>query len=329
MSAFSKIFGVVAILVVARLSVYTVDAGEFAYVTVLGRHEETFDGASGGAGLHFGWPWPIQTVQRLDRRTQQFDLPATEHLTRDVDDKVDKNLSIEAYVVWRIHDPNAANDEDAVNRFVTRIGSQDRVRSILAPRIISKLGALVGQKRMDEFINTKKGIVDEKMAELRDELLGSLKETGSLKNQVLKEYGIELIDIRLRRFNYPKATSNDIFARIRAERQKKAEDYRAEGDREAQNKISEANAAYRTVLAEANRKAERLKGEADAEAMRIRNEAHRQDPKFYEFVKDMEKLSSILTEKGAVLLLSAQRPLFQRLFNPPQAAPEEKENSKK
>src|SRR5882762_8242689 len=88
-----------------RLSVYTVDAAEFAYVTVLGEHMATYDGSDGdsGAGLHAGWPWPARSVQRLDRRLQQFDLPATELLTHDPEGKtVDKMLLVDAYVCWRI-----------------------------------------------------------------------------------------------------------------------------------------------------------------------------------------------------------------------------------
>src|SRR5438094_371411 len=106
-------FGVVLLVILmARLSVYTVDASEYAYVTTLGKPAGTFDGSDGeqGAGLHVGWPWPIQTVQRLDRRLQHFDLPATELLTHDAKGKtIDKTLSIEAYVCWRIADLDAVD----------------------------------------------------------------------------------------------------------------------------------------------------------------------------------------------------------------------------
>src|SRR5688500_16167023 len=108
MRTFLLIAFVVLLLVALRLCFFTVDAGEYAYVTVLGRPVATYDGGGDGAGLHFGWPWPIQAVQRLDRRVQAFDLPATEHLTPDLDNKtVDKNLSVEAYVVWRIDNEEA------------------------------------------------------------------------------------------------------------------------------------------------------------------------------------------------------------------------------
>src|SRR3954462_918241 len=88
----------VVFVIAARLSAYTVDASEYAYVTFLGTHLATHDGsdAERGAGLHVRWPWPLMSVQRLDRRLQQFDLPATELLTHDPEGKtIDKMLLVE------------------------------------------------------------------------------------------------------------------------------------------------------------------------------------------------------------------------------------------
>src|SRR5436190_1362019 len=122
MRTFLLIVVPVALIALARLSLYTVDAGEYAYVTLLGRPIATFDGAdSGEAGLHVGWPWPVQSVQRLDRRVQIFDLPATELLTHDPEGKtIDKTLSVEAYVVWKIA------DRDGVDAFVRTMGTPEK-----------------------------------------------------------------------------------------------------------------------------------------------------------------------------------------------------------
>ena len=139
----------------------------------------------------------------------------------------------------------------------------------------------------------------------------------SLQVQVAEEYGIELIDIRLRRFNYPTETSRAIFARIKSEREKKAEEYRADGELQAQNIISKADEEYRTRIAKARLDEEKIKTEADTEALRLRNDAHSQDLKFYAFLKEMEKLKSVLAENRTVLMLSTKRPLFKLLFDPP------------
>lgn len=301
-------------IVAVRLSAYTVDAAEYAYVTLLGAHVATYDGAAeaSGAGLHLGWPWPVQSVQRLDRRLQQFDLPATELLTHDPEGKtIDKMLLVEAYVCWRIA------DQDAVDLFVRRIGTVERASAILEPRIRSELGAAIGQMRMDDLVSTAaiagtgKTRVDGTVEALHHRLMETL------KRPVRDEYGIELVDIRLRRFSHPAQVRDSIFERIRSERMKKVAEHDSEGQRLASDIVTKAEVNARNMLAKAHADEVRVKGDADAGAMRIRNEAHRQDPEFYAFLKKMEKLQAILGDNKTVLLLSTNRPLFESLFQPP------------
>ncbi|HZZ77862.1 MAG TPA: protease modulator HflC [Gemmataceae bacterium] len=305
------IFLVIAVIVGVRLCCYTVDAAEYGYVTVLGQHRETFDGQT-DAGLKIGLPWPLEQVQRLDRRMQQFDLPAMEQLTHDPEgNTIDKLLLIEAYVCWKIA------DKDGVDRFVKRIGSPDRARSILGPRINGQLGAAIGQKRMDDLVNTSsagkagKTKVDVTVEELRQNLLDTL------TAQVRDEYGIELIDIRLRRFNHPVAVRESIYQRIRSERSKEAAKYKSEGERLAKNIESEADQDVREKLANARAAEEKIKAEADIAAQKIRNDAYSQDVKFYAFLKEMDELQSILGNSKTILLLSTHRPMFERIFQPP------------
>ena len=319
------IFLAIAALVLARWSFFTVDASEYVYVTVLGRPVATYDGADPDqAGLHFGWPWPIQALTRLDRRTQLFDLPTTELLTHDPDGKtIDKTLSVEAYVLWKIA------DADAVDRFIKRLGSAERARAILGPRINSQLGAAIGQMRMDDLVSTDAGTggttrVDESIRKLRAGLLDSL------RKQVRDEYGIDLIDIRLRRFSHPSEVRASIFDRIRSERRKKVTEYQSEGDRQAKNIESKAEAETRDLLAKARYEEEAIKSRADTDALRVRNQAQSQDPEFYAFLKQMDKLQSILSDNKATLLLSTHRSIFDLLFQPPrpkfEASPAEKKS---
>ena len=306
-----------------RLSVYTVDAAEFAYVTLLGEHTATFDGANGddGAGLHVGWPWPAQSVQRLDRRLQQFDLPPTELLTHDPEGKtIDKMLLVEAYVCWRIA------DRDAVDLFVRRIGTLERASALLEPRIRSELGAAIGQMRMNDLVSIEtvpgsaKTRVDVMIDGLHERLLKVL------QGPVRTEYGIELVDIRLRRFSHPAQVRDSIFERIKSERARKAAKYISDGELEARNIDTKADEESRKMLSQAHYDEVKIKGDADAEAMRIRNAAHRQDPEFYAFLKQMEKLQSILGDSKTVLLLSTNRKMFDGLFQPPRLQPEPKKN---
>jgi membrane protease subunit HflC len=313
MRLFWTVLVLILVAVAVRMSAYTVDASEYVYVTLLGKHLETYDGGSSeAAGLNWGWPWPVQSVQRLDRRLQHFDLDGTELLTHDPDGKtIDKTLAVQAYVCWRIA------DVEAVDRFLRRMGTVDQARAILGQRINSQLGAAIGRMRMDDLVSTDPGKaagstrVDEKIQELQSNLLVGLKE------QVNTEYGIELVDIRLRRFNHPVDVRSSIFDRIRSERNKKAAEYRAEGERLARNIESEAEEKVRALLAKARAEEEKLKGQADTEAAMIRNQAHSKDPEFYAFLKKLDKLQSILGDNKTVLLLSSHRPIFDLLFQPP------------
>src|SRR5438067_650830 len=116
-------------------SVYTVDRTEFVYLTHLGQHVATLDGEVDG-GLHFKWPWPIQSVQSLDRRLQYFDLPETEVLTfgtqkdapgagQGQKNVIDRQITVVPYVCWRIA------DSDGVDYFIRRVGNPDRAQEIL------------------------------------------------------------------------------------------------------------------------------------------------------------------------------------------------------
>jgi len=319
------VLGIVA-LIALRWSFFTVDATEYVYVTVLGKHTATLDGSdSAEAGLHFGLPWPIQAVQRIDRRLQLFDLRPMELLMRGPDgESVDKNLLVEACVFWRIA------GKDTVDLFIRRLGSAEQARNILGERITSQLGAAINSRMfMEDLVSTEtaKKIgddnpptrVDEKVEELRKGLLQAL--APSFRD----EYGIELVDIRLRRYNYPGAARGAIFERIKSERRKKRKEYEAEGDFQARNIATQTEEKVRGMLAKAKFDEQKIKTEADAEAMVIRNRAHAQDPEFYEFLKKLEQYQTVLGEGRGMLLLSTHRPMFDLLFSPP--TPEKKKDA--
>jgi membrane protease subunit HflC len=315
----------VALGVLAAMSVFTVNPAEFVYLTEFGRHVETYDGGltASDAGLHFCWPWPAQSVRRLDRRLQYFDLPSIELLTRDPGDGlergggsgVDKTLTVEAYVCWRIA------SKEAVDRFVRRIDTGDRARVILGQRVNSELGAFIGQMRMDELVSidmvknnagtetmTK---VDWYMELLRKRLLDSLQKA------VLDEYGIHLVDIRLRRFNHPVKVRDSIFARIVSERKQISARYESEGAKKASD-IKSINDSKIELLAKYAEKVEKqAKAEAEKDAELIRIAAYAQDKGFFKLWNELEQMRSFLASGKTTLLLSTQHPVFDSLFHPP------------
>ena len=104
------------------------------------------DGAA-DAGLHLKWPWPIESVQRLERRLQVFDLPPTESLTRDPQKRtVDKTLAVDAFVCWRIPDAGS------VDRFIRTAGSPEQAKRLLTTRITGRLAAVVSNMPLDELV---------------------------------------------------------------------------------------------------------------------------------------------------------------------------------
>jgi membrane protease subunit HflC len=293
------------------VSLFGVDATEYVYLTQFGRRVAVFDGGdSAQAGLQWKLPWPIQAVQRLDRRLQTFDLPGAELLTRDpTGNTIDKTLTIDAYVCWRIA------GSDGADLFVRTVGTVEGAQLILGQRIASELGAAIAEKELEDLIGTDVARVERQREDLRQRLL----ERGNpgLRTTALEQYGIEVVDIRLRRMNFPSAVRSAIFDRINSERSKKAAEYLSEGDRLAADIRSRAEREVTEMKATADAAAIRLKGEAEAQADRIRNEAQRADPKFYAFLKKLEDYQKIFGDSKTMLLLSTHRELFDLLYAPP------------
>jgi membrane protease subunit HflC len=306
-----------ALVVVAwllRTSLFTVDRTEFVYLTQFGAPVATFDGSRPAeAGLHLKWPSPVQSVQRLDSRLQYFDLPGRELLTLDPRGKtIDRTLSIDAYVCWRIA------GKEGVDRFIRTVGTPERARTVLSGRIGGDLGAAVGEMELDDLISTEAGKVDQKREELRRRLLsGTPADGGGMQQRALADYGIELVDVRLRRSNHPPAVRDAIFDRIRSERNMKVAEYQSDGARRSEDIKSAAERKVRETLADARAQEQRVKGEADAEADRVRNQAYAKDAQFYAFLKKLEEYQRILGDNKTLLLLSAHRELFDLLFQPP------------
>jgi membrane protease subunit HflC len=295
-------------------SLYTVDFSEFAYVTRFGEPVTVRDGAS-DAGLHVKAPWPMDSILRIDRRLQSFDLPSVESLTRDAANRtVDKTIAADAFVAWRIPDAEAAD------RFIRTVGTAEQARRVIAPQVTARLAAVIGTVSLDELVSVADDAArDARSARLRTQLL----ENG-FANQLRTEYGVELVDLRIRRLGFPEAVRQSIAERIRSERARKVAEYESEGRKKASEILSTADRDARTIEAEATAKKVKLEGEADAAADRIRNEAHAKDREFFVFLQKLKSYQQMLGDTRDVLLLSGKHPLFDLLLSPPKPAPEPK-----
>lgn len=291
---------------------FTVDRAEFAYLTILGAHAGTLDGANEAeAGLHLRWPWPIMEIRRIDRRLQVLELPGIEQLTRDAQkDGIDRTLTIDAYMAWRIA------DSEGVDRLFKAAGGLDEARTLLAQKLGSELGAACGGLQMDDLVNSREpGRVKEQRDKLRSRLMERL------SGPALAEYGVRIVDVRLRRVSHPAPVRQAIFDRIIAERERKAAEYQSLGEQESAKLRSDTDREVGTLRAKAEADAIRIRGEGEAEADRVRSGAQMADPDFYSFLRKLEEYQKILGDNRTTLLLSTHRELFDALFAPPRPAP--------
>ncbi len=311
----------------ARTALHTVDTAEFVYVTRFGATVAFHDGGS-NAGLHVKAPWPIDSVLRIDRRVQSFDLPAVEALTRDpVTKTVDKTLAVDAFVTWKIP------DTDAADRFVKTVRTPEQAKKILGPLINGRLATVISTMPIEDLIGVTDDLrlLDERNERVRRRLLGTEDLTGGPANpaddiraKALNDYGIQVVDIRIRRFSYPNEVRSSIAERIRSERAKKVAEYESEGRKQASAITTDADRAARIVEADAKAQKTVIEGQADADAARIRAAAFAQDREFYLFMEQLKSFRTMLADTRDVLLLTTKHPLLRILQGPPTAEPPKK-----
>lgn len=312
-----RVLFIIALVVIGfwllATGLFTVDRVEYVYLTQLGRPIATYDGAT-EAGLHFKWPWPFQTVQRLDHRLQVFDLPSAELLTHDARGQtIDKTLVVDAFVCWQIA------GKEGVDRFVRTVGTPERAHAVLGQRVSSRLGAEIGNLPIEELISVADpAVVEQRLERLRQRLLlGEGQE--NLRDLARTAYGIELVDVGLRRFNHPAQVRDAIFDRIRSERNKKVADYQSEGAKLAEDIKSAAARQAQDILTTARSQEQRVRREADVRADEIRNQAQSRDRDFYAFLQKLENYQKLFSDSKDVLLLSSKHELFDLLLRPPRA----------
>jgi membrane protease subunit HflC len=304
-----------AILAVALVrSVFFVDETEYAIVTQFGEVVQ-FRVEPG-----LGFKWPFQSVWRFDRRLQVFSPPGREMLTEDKE-----NLNVEWYTCWRIPGREFAYDElreasqdmlevedeqvdrqieHHVRQFLESVGTIDTAQRRLEERIQAAIAAELGRVRMAQIVSLDASKV--KLPQLLERVTENIREAAA------REYGIEVVDVRIKRFNYPESVKPAVFAEIRSERQRVADQYRAEGKSEATKIRSLADLHREQILSQAKREAATVRGEGEARAIELANDAHRQDPAFYELLKTLEAYRAMLDDQTTVVL-SADSPLLKLL----------------
>jgi membrane protease subunit HflC len=303
-----KTLPVLLLLWVATTSFVMVDECQFVIVERLGRINAVYDTAD-SRGLHFKAPWPIDTTRQFDARTQLFDPPGRELFTRD-----HKNITFDPFVCWRIagsNDQSTAFEDRPVVRFFRSLSDRAGAEARLDSQLRSMLTAEVGQIELDQLLHVEDSTAGpgREPGEL-EKLSGRLQQ--QLGRHTRDDMGLEIVDARIKRINFPVGNQRAVFERMKSERRKIADRYRSAGLAENQVIKSRADRQYNEIMARAQGSAQRIRGEAEAESIRLLSQAHARDPEFYEMMRTLDSYKSILGER-TTLVLSASSNLFRLL----------------
>lgn len=274
----------IGILVLAALFVLStiimVDETEQIVILQFGKPVRTIK----DPGLNWKFPAPFQTSNSFEKRLLEYDVPPEEILSKDK-----KSLIIDNYVRWRIIDPLL---------FLQTVRAVPTAKTRLDDIVYSELRQELGTHDMVEIITETRELIMEKVTKA--------------SNEETSKYGIEVIDVRIRRVDLPRENEASIYARMEAERKRQANKFRSEGEEEAQ-KIRAATDRDKTIiLAEAYKKAQQIRGEGEAKALDIYASSYSKDPDFYEFTRTLEIYEKVI-DKKTTLVLPGDSKLFKGL----------------
>lgn len=266
---------------------FTVDESEYVVVTRFGNVIKAIP----KAGLQVKLPWPFERVTRIDKRRRAFLGKADEFITLD-----GHNILVAAYIIWRVDDPVY---------FMTKLpqlfaGAEAR----LSFHLTGQLGSLLGETRLSDLVRE---FPKEEVFDAADQPPTKIQDVSrQLKENLVvigkKNYGIEVIDVRLRRLNFPDQNRETIFNRMRTAREELINRYRTDGEREAANIESAAEREAEIIRARGREEAKVIRGKAEAEAARIYNQAITRNPEFYDFVQQLETVRKSFKEGDTIVI---------------------------
>lgn len=279
------VIGVVVVLLLLGNSVYIVKETERA---VLLRFGEVIN-PDVSVGLHPKMPWADQ-VRKFDGRIMTLDATPERILTVEK-----KPLDVDFYAKWVIKD---------TSKFYTSTGGDEiTAQSRLTQRIKTGLRNQFGERTMHEVVS---GSRDQMMIDLTKQL-----------NEIAQdEFGISVVDVRVKRIDLPESVSQKVFDRMASERGREAREYRSTGAEQAEFIRAAADREKVVIESNAYRDAERLKGEGDAKAAAIYSAAYGKDAEFYSFVRSLNAYRNSFDSRSDVMLVDPKSDFFKYLNNP-------------
>jgi membrane protease subunit HflC len=268
---------------IAYLAFFIVHVNEQAIVLEFGKPVRTIS----EPGLFAKIP-VVQTVEYFDKRILDLDTQPQEVTASD-----QKRLVVDAFARYRITDPLL---------FYQAVREERMVRSRLGPIIESSLRRVLGGTTFQDVV--------------RDKRESLMKRIAQQVNEEGKEFGLEVVDVRIKRADLPEQNSKNIFDRMRAERQREAAEFRAEGAAQANRIRANADREVTIIKAEANREGERTRGEGDAERNRIFADAFNRDADFFGFYRSMQAYEQGIKAGDTRMLLAPDSEFFKYFSNP-------------
>lgn len=305
----SALLLVLVALFIASTAIYTVDEAEQVIVVQFGA---PVGDPITEPGLHYRIPF-AQEVRRFDKRLLSWDGDPNQVPTVE-----EQFISVDTTARWRISDPL---------KFLQSVqnvqGAQNRLNDILDSVVRDKIASseLVDIVRSKDWKVTEEDLERAMAGEADEQVL--LKEVKAGRGEMVRDiletakkqmpqYGIELVDIRIKRINYVESVQQQVFERMIAERQRIAEQFRSEGTGRASEIEGETERELAEIESEAQKDAEIIRGEADAKATEIYNEAYGSDEDFYTFFRTLESYSNSLGQ-GVTMIMSGDSDYFQFL----------------
>jgi membrane protease subunit HflC len=277
-----------ALVIVGYSSIFTVQQTQQALVVRLGRPVAVVS----EPGLNFKAPF-IDTVITIDKRILDLENPSQEVIASD-----QKRLVVDAFARYRIKNPL---------RFYQSIGSIQAANVQLTTLLNAALRRVLGEVT---FINVVRDERDGLMSRIREQL-----------DREADQYGIQVVDVRIRRADLPEQNSQAVYKRMQTEREREAQEFRAQGGQKAQEIRSKADREATVIVAEANSSAEQTRGAGDAERNRLFAEAYGRDPDFFAFYRSMSAYETGLRSNDTRFLLRPDSEFFRFFANPSGHAP--------
>jgi len=272
-----------ALLIVGYGSLFTINQTQQGLVVRLGKVVD----APTEAGLHTKWPF-VDSVIYIDKRILDLENSSQEIIAAD-----QKRLVVDAFARYRIHDPL---------KFYQTVGSIDAANSRLSTLLNADLRRVLGEATLTHIVRDEREAL---MARVRDQL-----------DQQAQEFGISVVDVRIRRADLPEQNSQFVYTRMQTERQREAAEFRGQGSQRAQEIRARADRDVTVLLAEAFSKAEQTRGEGDAERNRIFADAFSKDPEFFAFYRSMQAYEAGLKHGDTRMVLKPDSNFFRYFSDP-------------